>query len=70
MMVGHGVMPSLLIWTGLGAGPEEVTTLVCGCSFQLFLLPYIPLFQNGQDLMITHTKMQGGYVTPNLCCPS
>lgn len=60
-------MPSLLIWTGpppgLGAGLEEVTTLIYGCEFQLFLLPYILLFQDGQDLMIMHTKMKGGMPT-------
>lgn len=67
--VGHSVMPSLLIWTGppphpgLGAGLEEVTTLIYGCDFQLFLLPYILLFQDGQDLMIVHTKMKGGMPT-------
>lgn len=61
-------MPSLLIWTGppgLGAGLEKVTTLNCGCGFQLFFfLPYIPLFRDGQDLMIMHTKVQGGDCPP------
>lgn len=46
---------------------------IYSCGFQLFLLPYISLFQDGQDLMIPHTNVQGGYaphVTPNLCYPS
>lgn len=51
-----------------GGGQEFIS----GCGFQLFL-PYILLYQDGQDLVIMHTKMNGGmpaYVTPSLCYPS
>lgn len=37
-----------------------VTTFIYSCGFQLFLLPYILLFQNRQILMTPHTKVQGG----------
>lgn len=57
---GTRMMPSLLIWTGLPPASELAGgghhALIYGCGFQLFLLPYIQLFQDGQDPIIMHTK--------------
>lgn len=59
---GTRVMPSLLVWTGLPPASELAGgghhAPIYACRFQLFLLPYIQLFQDGQDLIIMHTKMK------------
>lgn len=39
------------------------STVVVASSF-FFFLPYTPLFWDGQDLMIMHTKVQGGDCPP------